>query len=80
MITFLFNINLVQNLIKNNLDFMLPKIIKLSATNNQTLCSFTRSYQGEAFKRVRARGGRGLGLTINCHNYWQIICFPSTLQ
>ena len=41
MITFLFNVNLVQNLIKNNLDFMLPKIIKLSATNNQTMCSFT---------------------------------------
>ena len=41
MITFLFNINPVQNLIKNNLDFMLPKIIKLSATNNQTMCSFT---------------------------------------
>ena len=41
MITFLFNINLVQNLIKNNLDFMLPKIIKLSATNNQTMCPFT---------------------------------------
>ena len=57
MITFLFNINLVQNLIKNNLDFMLPKIIKLSATNNQTLCSFTLNPNAKHFW-VRAGASR----------------------